>query len=383
MDLWVPESNTFLTLLQTPHYLASLALLLGILLATIRAHETHRWQWSIGAGVMALALFQFHPFYVPTIFGVLGAWMIVESFAAQKIQWRLVGHNMIVAVFGAPSIIYHLWLVHVDPIMAWKAAQNLLFTPAWWLVLVSYGFLTPLALVGSAFLLRHRTPHGRFVVTWLIVTVALICSPLTWQRRLTEGLHVALVLAAIPGLLMMLAWLRARLSKKITAHAWTPLTAALAFLPLFGASTTFNLIRDADLFTARFPTTIPRHSFYYPTSAITAMRWIHDHSTPMDATLALGLSGNFFPMYGVRPTVLGHGVETADFARKYRAAYALAEGRMTASESALFLANEHVRFVLVTDADRDLWTIDPTTIPTFHLVHREKGAEVYETEITN
>ncbi|MDO8599131.1 MAG: hypothetical protein Q7S02_03400 [bacterium] len=391
IDFWVPESNTFLTLYQSPHLIASLWLILYIVLCTLRAsewstsaHPRTLWKWSIGAGLAALALFQFHPFYVPTIFAVLMGWILIESLTSRRIRWDCIIHGAIVAALCAPSIAYHLWLVAVDPIMAAKAEQNLLFTPAWWYVVAGYGFLVPLAIVGMRQLLPYFAKasrdgaQARLLLAWLTVTVILIFSPLTWQRRLTEGLHVVLTITAVFGLFPLLAWLKLRLPARVLRIGWTPATAAAIAVPLLGLSTIANMGRDIALFTIAFPATIPRYSLYYPDTAVDAMRWIRAHANPGDVTFTVGIDGNFLPMYATTQSALGHGVETTDFVEKYHDAYALTGGTLTGSDARAFLERVRARYVLVTDASRDLWQIDPMTLSGVTLAYRNDGAEVYE-----
>ncbi|MDP3770768.1 MAG: hypothetical protein Q8R16_00520, partial [bacterium] len=102
------------------------------------------------------------------------------------------------------------------------------------------------------------------------------------------------------------------------------------------------------------------------------------NANPGDVTFAIGLDGNFLPMYAARQSVLGHGVETTDFSNKSRASYALTSGRLTPADARTFLDRVRARFILVTDASRGLWTISPTTIPGASLVYQNDGAEVYE-----
>ncbi|MBI4449582.1 hypothetical protein HY634_00825, partial [Candidatus Uhrbacteria bacterium] len=378
MDLWVAESNTFLTLFQSPHFIASLWLLLCVMLSTFRFTETRRWRWPIGTGIAALVLFQFHPFYVPTIAAVLAAWALVECLTARRVRWDIIGHVLIVGLISAPSVIYHLVSLSVDPIVAAKAQQNLLLTPAWWLVLVSYGFLVPLAIGGVWRLLRQRSPEARLLIVWLAVTLILIASPLTWQRRLTEGLHVVMVLIAIAGLFPFLAWLHAHVPRWVARYAWGPLTAVIVAVPLLGVSTIFNVLRDIALYTLQYPSVVPRNSIYYPNDSIEAMRWIRTTAQPGDVTFAVGLDGNFLPMYSTRLSALGHGVETTNFVEKYHTSYALARGQLTPADARAFLDRVRTRFILITDASRDLWTISPTTIPGATLVYRNDGARVFE-----
>lgn len=376
-DLWVPESNTFLTLFQSPHFIASLWLLLYVILSTLRFTEARTYRKSIAAGIASLVLFQFHPFYVPTVAAVLAMWTIVESIAARRIRWDLVTHGAIVGVISAPSVLSHLWLLFKDPITIVRANQNLLFTTHWWLVALSYGFLVPLALIGIVRIARGRTIEARLLLVWLVATVILIYSPLTWQRRLIEGAHVVIVLIAIIGLFPLLSWLRGLAPVWVRRYAWSVTTATIIAIPLLGVSTFMNIVRDFVLYSIRFPRSIPHHSFYYPTDALEAMRWIRERAQLGEATFTVGIDGHFLPMYAARQTVLGHGVETTHFVEKYETSYALTGGQLSPAEARAFLTREHVRYILVTDASRGLWSIDPASIPDAILAYRNSGAEVY------
>lgn len=392
-DLWVPESNTFLTLFQSPHLIVSLWLLLFAILATLRFTETRVYRWSIASGVTSLVLFQFHPFYVPSVATLLALWVVVESLATRRIRWDLVAHGLIIGIIGAPSVLYHLWNLATDPITMAVGEQNLLFTTDWWLVALGYGFLVPLAIIGVIQMVRTISKRTgsfaearddtnmnityRLLLTWLVATIVLIYSPLTWQRRLIEGAHVVLVLIAMVGLFPLLSWLRPRAPNWLRRYAWGTVTAVIVAVPLFGLSTGANLVRDFVLYTMRFPRSIPRHAFYYPIPARNAMQWIRAHAPLGTATFTVGLDGNFLPMYAARQSVLGHGVATVRFVEKYRTTYALVSGEISLADARAFLDRERVRYILITDASRNLWTIDPAAIPGAMLAYRNSGAEVY------
>jgi len=95
-DIWVPESITFLSLYKTPHFIASLILMILIFLLMLLAFEKKQFRYSFGAGILAAIYFNFHPFYIPLIFGTLFFYLTILIFKAKKILWFEVSHFFIV-----------------------------------------------------------------------------------------------------------------------------------------------------------------------------------------------------------------------------------------------------------------------------------------------
>lgn len=156
MDSWVPEGFTFLTLYHSPHLMASLIFILSIFLLIILAFDKNKIIYSLGAGLCALILFQFHPFHVPTIFTVTGVYIIILSIKDKKIRWDLLRHYLILFLFSLPSILYHLWALKTFWTRQQYALQNNCLTPAIKITLLSYGFLVILAFIGTLYLIRKK-----------------------------------------------------------------------------------------------------------------------------------------------------------------------------------------------------------------------------------
>jgi len=71
MDLWVAESNIFLSMLHSGHMVLSWAFTVLIFLLSLIAIEKQRYTMSIFSGFLTLILLSFHPFQAPIVFGVL------------------------------------------------------------------------------------------------------------------------------------------------------------------------------------------------------------------------------------------------------------------------------------------------------------------------
>ncbi|MDO8463568.1 MAG: hypothetical protein Q7S96_04885 [bacterium] len=379
MDLLVAEAFPFTAMYTSPHFIASLWLLLGIILLGYRYALSGHIRDAVLAGIAALALFHMQPYYVVTIFGVLAAWITIETIVARRIPKRLVALTVVVLLMGAPAIAYQLWLIHADPITVWHLRQNILPMPRWWVVLISYGALIPLATAGIVLRLRTMTRTDRLLIAWLVANVVLLVTPFPWQRKLSEGFQVALVLAGTPALAAILATLRAHLPQPIARYGWTRLTGAITAIVVFALSPI--TVVGADLLrydprNAHTPTFL--YYFFYPNATIDAMHWIRAHADERDATVAASIDGYFVPRYAARPVAYGHMHETTNATVKRAALLDILMARMSPADALLLLRNLNVRYFLVTDTHRDVWVLHPTDLPGVHLAYANDGAEVYE-----
>jgi len=269
-DLWVPESNTFLTLYHSPHLLASLMLFLLVLLGFLKAVEAlHPFRWQLTAGLAAAVLVSFHPFHLPTLGSILAAWTIILKGRREKALTTLI----YIGLIAFPVVWWQAARTVDDWVMTLWAWQNVTHTPPLWTIAMGYGFLIPLAVWGVAYWRRRFSPSltlGRFfrrrdqtamtpyrlknrpgaaleergltlIIVWVVVQFLLVESPLLVQRRLLEGLHVPLAILAGVGLVPILE----RVSRW---HAWKQSLAGFVTVVLIGSSTLGTVSRDIALF---------------------------------------------------------------------------------------------------------------------------------------
>jgi hypothetical protein len=154
MDLWVPEAFTFSTLYNSPHFIASLTLFVATLFLTLLAIENNKKIYSLGAGLTALLLFQFHPYNAPTLAGILGLFFLFLCIKDKKIRWDLLKHYFIILIISLPAIIYHIWTLKNFWTRQQFALQNICLTPSPAITFLSYGFLFLFACLGAFALLK-------------------------------------------------------------------------------------------------------------------------------------------------------------------------------------------------------------------------------------
>jgi hypothetical protein len=183
-------------------------------------------------------------------------------------------------------------------------------------VLIGLGAFALLAPIGF-FLTRRGDESRRWrseeLALWAAVNVALLYLPISFQRRLMEGLQFPLAL--LSG--FAFAAIFARLRK---ANAIVNATAGVALLAIFLPTSFYVVLRDTQANAAR-----DARSFFSADEAA-ALTWIRE-STPRDAVVLTSLPvGNDVIGWGERTVYVGHWSQTVDIERK-------------AMEAGIFFAN--------------------------------------------
>jgi hypothetical protein len=310
-DLWVPESNTFLTLYQSPHFIASVTLVVLIFLLMLLAFENNKIKYSISAGLAGLALFQFHPFNIFVIFGALGLYIAALCSIQKKIRWQFIKHYVIFSLLSALSIIYYLYLLKFDWLTIESGRENLCLTPALFLIIIGYGLIIPLAIFGYYSLSKNKEIKNSpwlFLIIWAVFQFFLIYSPVNFERRMIEGWQIPLILLAISGLYFVKSKLdKLKLFSVINRNIFL---LGFLFIVFFFTSNLFVMADDIGLFKTK------NNLLYIPAAEKEAFAWIKSNVGESQPIFSYWRTGNLIPGQTGKTVYLGHSVETAYFYTK-------------------------------------------------------------------
>jgi hypothetical protein len=327
-DVMVPESNTFFSLLMNPAFLFCMAMISIASASLIRAVDGRGGAWGAGAATLVLGLV--HPMSMAALWIVLGAFLLVESVVgslgrrrASTLALRLVGTSV-------PAAAYYFALWRLSPEVRVWVAQNLCPSPHPLSYLGGYGVLWVPALAGALACFRARRPAARFALLWLLLGFALLYSPVSVQRRLSEGYHLAVVLAV---------------SMALARPRWAWLWPVLMVLSV---PTTHLLVRS---FTER------AGSGTYPSfveeSVVAGMRWLRE-TRPGAVVLCAPQSAWLVTRYGNGRVVAGHWAETPDYSARADEVRDLLVGVMTPPEAVAWLDRWGVEALLWTPRETAL-----------------------------
>lgn len=374
MDIWVPESNTFLTLYYSPHFIASLILIISIFLLSSLYVRNKKISYSIGAGILAFLLFSFHPFHVPTIFGVLLVYFAAIIFRDSKIHLYLIKHYLVVFLLSAPAIFYYLYLIKFDFVMGQKALQNMTTTTPLWITFFSYGLLGVLAIAGIIFLIKEKKFSNKsiFIITWAVVQALLLYLPVNYQRRLSHGLHIPLVVLSTISLLIFYNVITKQ-KTAITKFLFNQRYLIVLFLVfLLLTSNLFQMSADIFIYSSQ------RELSYLDQELIDAIRWLKNTK---DTSVIYNSANNFIniiPAYSGRSVYVGHGVETPLFAQKqFEVNWFFGKNRTEQSEIN-YLNNRSIDYIFYGPSEKEIGEYDPNIKSYLSEVYKNTTVTIYE-----
>jgi hypothetical protein len=354
MDLWVPESVSFLSMLHVPHILFSSILSLITFLCVLLAFERNKYIYSMLAGISSFLWFTFHPFHFFTVAIVTLAVVFVKGMLIKKIPWAYIRHCTVIMVLALPAVIYHFLIIAQDPVIAGRAEQNLLFTPAWYLVLVSYGFVGILAVLGVMRLAKKHDNKWLFIAVWFVTQTLLLYSPLVFQRRLAQNLHFPMILLATYAIIFLIK--RYYYTKIVSYLVNNKVVIAFIFIIFFSFSNIYAIINDIMLYKS-----IAYPFFYLPQDYARSYEWMKQNMEEDEVMLSEWIDGNFIPGYTGRTVYLGHGVETVDYLLKQQQVNWFYQDSLELEDKRVFLRDSGIDYVFFSDRTDEIGSFDPKT----------------------
>lgn len=216
LDLYSPESFGFLMLFGIPHLTFARSLLLWGFVKYlspqpkgVERRDVYRFnRTGAKTGLLWLGVGFFQPITVLIGWGVLACHLLALGIIVwrdkqktdQEYWWEYLQRAGWAVSLSSPLVLYTAMTFIFNPFAKIWGAQNLLPSPHPMHYLLAYGMLLPLVVVGGLKLLRENRWRGWLLVSWLLVFPFWVYAPVSIQRRLAEGVWVAmvaLVMAAI------------------------------------------------------------------------------------------------------------------------------------------------------------------------------------------
>ncbi|HET6266905.1 MAG TPA: hypothetical protein VFG11_04240 [Acidobacteriota bacterium] len=340
-DLSIPESSLFLSLGEAPHFAFSFLLLWFGLACYYKAAETDQAKYFV-LYMVSLALLWFeHPFDAVTSTAVVVAnlWHLRET------KWRCVFALGVVAV-SIPFLLYYQALRNLPQFAGLASAQNLMRTPAPLSMLSAFLPLLVFAILGCIRLKKvpERSRILWFLVVWIGAQIALIYSPVPFQRRMMAGIQFPLALLAAYAL-----------------DSWRP-AIAVCVIALCSITNLYVMVgQTRDLSSGQMP-------YYLPKSYAKAFDWLAAQDQK-GAVLSEFITGNFIPGQTGFPVYMGHSSLTPEVVRRRKNASAFFR-----SPDPDFLKANHVQYIFWGSEERHTSSQPMQTV--FKPVYDDEGIAI-------
>ena len=301
LEFYSPETFGFLMVYGLPHLACARAFLLwGMRDYLLRESSAGGWKGKLrvllvwtGAGIM-------QPLSIVTVWAVIAAhlagtglwqiWRARRGGAADWANWWAYFRQAIwTGLFSAPLVLYTFLAFRLDPFLRQWEGQNLLTSPPFFHYLLAFAIILPLALPGTRALLKEQPWRGWLVVGWVLIFPLLAYAPLTIQRRLVEGVWVALVVIAVK-------WLEyARPAFARWSMRWLSFGYLSSLLLVIGGV---------------FAAWNPGLPLFRPAAEVRAFQFLVEQRRRDLVVLAAHETSNALPAWTPVKTVIGHGPES-------------------------------------------------------------------------
>ncbi len=357
LEFYSPESFGFLAYLGLPHLVAGRALLLSGLGWYLDACKKARSPLWAGGSFLLLGFFQ--------PLAVVSAWVVMLAHSGLAIaSARGIGREAArdtlragagAAAASSPVVIYYAWVSFADPfVRAWNA-QNIIRSPQPFHYLLAYGLMAAFAVLGVL-----RLKHGetwRLPTGWLLALPLLAYAPMNLQRRLPDGVWVAIVVLAAAGLETFRSRPARRMGLVVAA-----VTVPSCLILLAGA------FRTADA---------PSAPAFIPSASAEAYEAVLSLAHPGDVVMASFETGNVLPAWAPVRVPMGHGPESVGLVQARTDVETFyAKGTSDSARQSL-LAKYQIRFVLQGPSERALGAWDATSASYLTPVFASSGIRIF------
>ena len=341
-DITMPEAIAFRSVFAQVHFAIGVALLCYAIKLFFSALVEKKPSRALGAGALVSLLALVHPYMVVVVVSVAVVTLLTRRwFAGNRKDERRDEMSLarLSTAFGAaliPGVAYLLYLNRTNEVLReWLRVTDTL-SPAPHEYLLGFGVVAALAIVGFQLLWGSRAVYGRLLLIWALVQAALLYAPISFQRRLVEGLQLPLCIAASVAVF----WIaRKLLSGRAAAYRKIYLGGVIAICSI----TNVGFIVGQLVPNAVVGSTDVRR--YVPVDLTATFEWLSQADS--DAVLfSHYLTGNLAPsMTGLR-VFLGHYGQTINADEKGAQVTAFYTGAMDDAFARQLFAKNGVRYVI-------------------------------------
>lgn len=381
MDFWLIEAYTFLTLLTFPHASAAVALLLAFFLLASGYLATFRFRTLLCGALTLLGLCVIHPFMALVVDVALGVYWITILLLRRRIVRREWLAILIWVLTPLPLVGYYLWAFSTDPVFRSWSAQNILPTPPLIHLLLGYGLVLVLAILGAIRVIRQRNERQLFLVAWASSALLLAYAPFAIQRRMVEGLHVPLCILATVGLLESLL-------PDLLGSDWLTRFAhwrgyRREGLRRFIVFSTIVATFPSSLYLLASVSTVTlgqRSAFFHRRYEMEAIDWLRDNTEHTEPVLASYDMCRLIPAWAGNRVFMGHIIETVQVQRKRELAASFFQAETSDDFRQALLTEYGIRYVFHGPEERQLGDLDPSECKYLTPAYRNPDVTIYRVD---
>lgn len=375
-DLDLPEAIAFRSVFAQVHFSVGAAMVCGaILLAFVALRRRQSYKAIIAGGIVSL-LAVVHPYMVVVVCAVVmaailsGRWLNVDEGSARAQGLFLARVAAGFSASSLPGMIYLIYLNRTNNISReWLRVTDTL-SPAPVEYALGFGIVGALSVIGFRLLWGRYDPAGRQLLIWAVIQSALLYAPLSFQRRLIEGLQLPLSIAAS----IAVFWLAKKLWRNRLSDNRRLLL--LVAIIIFASLTNLGFIAGQSIARGQASGSQDARR-YVPADLAAAFDWLGANAKSGEVVFSSYLTGNLAPSMSGLSVYLGHYGMTLKSAEKGERVRAFYTGELADETARAIFAEHRVSYVIYGPFEKE---ISPHFVapPWLALAHRTRDVVIYK-----
>lgn len=374
LEFYSPESFGFLGIFGIPHLALARALLLWSLtryLWMVQASNCRQPAEWLKAGLLWLLASLAQPlaglvvgFVIGIHLAALAGWQVWRKHTGVSTdwpRWREIFRSALVAgIIPLPYLLYNLIVFAQDPYLKIWTLQNQIPSPHPAHYLLAYIIVLPLVFSGALKVLRHNPWSGWLLVSWTCSLTFLAYAPFALQRRLPEGIWVAMVALVIVSIEYQPWSLRARKGLVIGLL----ITCTLSTLILWSGSIQ-AILR-------------PGEPIFLKAAQSQVFEYLESSARKDQVVLTSFQTGNALPAWTPQFVVIGHGPESADLEENLTHVNAFFGKNISDRERLALLKEFDVDYLIWGSSEQDQRAWDPRQMPFLRAIFEQEQFVLFQ-----
>jgi hypothetical protein len=375
--IFTAEPNYFLCLLGYPHFALAAAFICLVLEFIFRGWKENSIGRMAAAGGIAFVLGWMHAYDLLIIYGVTGAFFLLQWIIRRKFPLRFFWGAALMAVLSVAPAIYSYLLTSLDPLWEEVLSQFAnagVYTPAPPLLFFLFGVPLFLAVAALVVWVREKrwSDERLFVAAWFVVGFGLLYIPTDFQIHMLNSWQIPVAILAAAALYDTIIPALARRFPRpwlgMSAARWSMAALILLIIPT-----------NVYLFAWRFiELARHEHPYYLETEYVAAMDWLRENSRPDEVVLSSLTIGQYVPALSGNTAYLAHWANTVDFYGKEQDVAAFFDSASADPARAAVVRDFAVDYVLYGPAERALGSYSPEQIAWLMPVFQQGSVSLYQ-----
>lgn len=308
LEFYSPETFGFLSIYGLPHLSLGRALLIWGLVGYLKGGEVQkvgRIQLVL-PGFLWLILGIMQPLTVVTGWAVLAAHLglmatygLYGYYKREVFDWKKWRNHVKIAItmiiLSSPLVIYTMLSFTFDPFLREWSSQNLIMSPPPGDYLLAFAVILPFVITGLRKMLEEIKPRTLALLGWVLIFPLLAYAPYNLQRRLPDGIWVALVTLGLFGLSIIKSkiW-------RLASYTWLIWSILSVIILLVGSIFTISQVQSP---------------IFRPAAEVEAFLFLRIQAPENAVVITSYENANPLPAWAPVRVLIGHGPESMRLAQ--------------------------------------------------------------------